>query len=106
MIRTLDFWLGNRLYGAWYAVFYAGLAAGVLLDGPELPGPLLIFTAVHAIVFLAAGGGTLATRLLCCAVVAALGLAAGPALLPALVLANLSALWMARHEAPPRAMLS
>ncbi|HZE97790.1 MAG TPA: hypothetical protein VE981_12245 [Planctomycetota bacterium] len=87
MIRSTDFWFGNGLYAAWYAVFYSGVAAGYLPYVPqvahrlgqsmEVPaalsvfvivlmcwgGPLIAFSIVHAFVFPVAGGDSFVLRL-------------------------------------------
>ena len=148
MMRTLDFWVGNGAISAWYGVFYLGLAAGYFPYAPQLAerfrsasggpeslgvfaallmawgAPLLLFSAVNALVFLACGGGTFGRRLLWgaafvvaagIAIVAASLFAAGSptagllgahAILAALVLVNLSALWLSRRGVPVGALFS
>lgn len=148
MMRTLDFWLGSGVFSAWYVVFYLGVAAGIVpympqiaerfaqpTSGPESlgvfcvallcwGGPLILFSIIHTLAFLACGGDPFWVRLLwgigllavaaVSVVVAALlaagsprvGLLACHALLAALFVANLRVLWIARHAAPVRMMLS
>lgn len=147
MIRTLDFWLGSGPFAGWYVVFYLGIAAGYLPYVPQVAerlgqapaseslgvfvivlmcwgGPLLLFSIVHAIMFLVGGGDSFPVRLLwglgllgagAIAVLAAAFLAAGSrtagmiachAILAGLLLANLSVLWAARHAAPVRTLFT